>query len=189
MTDHQPDGWDFNSWLAGDDLRASLEGLLSSEPRSATVLAGSIVDDMLTRLITARMTGRADASELADAAQLDYSTKCTSVREMGLIGERMLAELRGLGRIRNEFAHSPSPDLDFDSPEVAGSVERLRGLEQVAKERSVPGAGSGVQEALERSMPLTVNGRRYWWTVSVLSVLAVLGARLHVASAGSNAAK
>ncbi len=185
LTDYQLDGWDFNSWVAGDDLRASLVGLLSSEPRSATVLAGSIVDDMLTRLIAARMAGRADASGLADAAQLDYSTKCTSVREMGLIGERMLAEMRGLGRIRNEFAHNPSPDLDFDSPEVAGSVETLRGPEQVAKERSIPGVGSGVQEALERAMPLSVSGRRYWWTVSVLSILAVLGARLHQASAAS----
>lgn len=188
LTDHQPAGWDFNSWVAGDDLRASLEGLLSSEPRSATVLAGSIVDDMLTRLIAAHMAGRADASELADAAQLDYSTRCASVREMGLIGERMLAEMRGLGRIRNEFAHNPSPDLDFDSPEVAGSLERLRGPEQVASDRGVPGAGSGVQEALERALPLSVSGRRYWWTVSVLSVIAVLGARLHIASASSVAA-
>ena len=188
LTDDQPGDWNFNSWVAGDDLRASLKGLLSSEPRSATVLAGSIVDDMLTRLITARMAGRADTSELADAAQLDYSTKCTSVREMGLIGERMLAELRGLGRIRNEFAHNPSPDLDFDSPEIADSVGRLRAPEQVAAERSVPGVGSGVQEGLERAMPLRVNGRRYWWTVSVLSTLAVLGARLHVAGAASVAA-
>ncbi len=187
LTDHQPEDWNFDSWVAGDDLRASLEGLLSSEPRSATVLAGSIVDDMLARLITARMAGRADKSELADAAQLDYSTKCTSVREMGLIGERMLAELRGLGRVRNEFAHNPSPGLDFDSPEVAGGVEQLRGPEQVAKERSIPGVGSGVQDALERSMPLGVSGRRYWWTVSVLSVLAVLGARLHAASADRGA--
>ena len=153
------------------------------------MLAGSIVDDMLMRLISARMAGRADASELADAAQLDYSMKCASVREMGLIGERMLAEMRGLGRIRNEFAHNPSPDLDFDSPEVAGSVERLRGPEQVASDRNLPGAGSGVQEALERVMPLSVSGRRYWWTLSVLSVLAILGARLHAASAASGAAE
>lgn len=95
----------------------------------------------------------------------------------------MLAELRGLGRIRNEFAHNPAPDLDFDSPDVAGSVERLRSPEQVARERGVSGAGSGVQEALQRAMPLSVGGRRYWWTVSVLSVLAVLGARVQVAGA------
>ena len=187
LTDDQPGDWNFNSWVAGDDLRASLKGLLSSEPRSATVLAGSIIDGLLSRLITARMAGRADASELADAAQLDYSTKCGSVREMGLIGERMLAELRGLGRIRNEFAHNPSPDMDFDSTEVAGSVGRLRAPEQVAAERHVAGVGSGVQEALEVAMPLRVNGRRYWWTVSVLSTLAVLGARLHVAGAASAA--
>lgn len=187
MTDHQPEDFNFDIWIGGDDLRASLKGLLSSEPRSATVLAGSIIDGMLTRLITAHMARRADASELASAGQLDYSAKCTSVREMGLIGERMLAELRGLGRIRNEFAHNPAPDLDFDSLDVAGSVERLRGPEQVARDRGVSGAGSGVQEALERAMPLSVDGRRYWWTVSVLSVLAVLGARVHVATAAADA--
>ena len=131
LTNQQPDNWNFNSWVESDDLRASLTGLLSSDPRSATVLAGSIFDDMLSRLITAHLAGRADASELAEASQLDCSAKCGSVREMGLIGERMLAELRGLGRIRNEFAHNPSPGLDFDSPEVAGSVERLRGPEQI----------------------------------------------------------
>ncbi len=195
LTNQQPDTWNFDSWVDSDDLRASLKGLLSSDPRSATVLAGSIFDDMLSRLITAHLAGRADASELAEASQLDYSAKCGSVREMGLIGERMLAELRGLGRIRNEFAHNPAPGLDFDSPEVAASVERLRGPEQVAGERNVPGVGSGVQEALEKAMPLTadegageggtVTGRRYWWTVSVLSALATLGARLHVATAAS----
>ena len=189
MINQQSAGWKFSAWIAGDELRASLEGLLTSDPRSATVLAGAILDDMLTRVIASRMDGRADAEELAGASQLDYSVKCTSVREMGIVGERMLGELRGLGRIRNEFAHNPAPDLDFDSPDVAGSVERLRGPEQVARDRSIAGVGSGVQEALARSMPLPVDGRRYWWTISVLSVLGVLGARLHVENAGSNTAK
>ena len=93
----------------------------------------------------------------------------------------MLAELRSLGRIRNEFAHNTTPDLDFDSPDVAESVERLRGPIQIAADKSVPGAGPGVQDALERTLPLNVTGRRYWWSLAVLAAAGVLGERLHVA--------
>jgi hypothetical protein len=174
------EAWNFDSWLNSSDTRASLKGLLDSEPRSASVLAGSVLDNLLGQLITAGLKNRLDSDKLGDPADLDYSTKCTSAREMGLIGERMLAELRSLGRIRNEFAHNPMPDLDFDSPDVAGAVERLRGPIQIAADRSVPGAGPGVQDALERALPLNVTGRRYWWSLAILAAAGVLGARLHV---------
>jgi len=174
--------WSFDSWLSSSDTKASLKGLLDSDPRSAGVLAGSVLDNLLGMLIAAGLKNRLDADKLGDPADLDYSTKCTSAREMGLIGERMLAELRSLGRIRNEFAHNPMPALDFDSADVAESVERLRGPNQIAADKSVPGAGPSVQDALERALPLFhVTGRRYWWSLAVLAAAGVLGARLHVA--------
>jgi|GEM_PF-2218423 hypothetical protein len=173
--------WNFDSWLKSTDTAASLKGLLDSDPRSASVLAGSILDNLLGQLIAAGLKSRLDSEKLGDPADLDYSTKCTSAREMGLIGERMLAELRSLGRIRNEFAHNPTPDLDFESADVAGAVERLRCPIQIATDKSVPGAGPGVQDALERALPLNVTGRRYWWSLAVLAAAGVLGARLHVA--------
>ncbi|NQW18151.1 MAG: hypothetical protein HQ478_11780 [Chloroflexi bacterium] len=173
--------WNFDFWLSSSETTASLKGLLDSDPRSASVLAGSVLDNLLGKLITAGLKNRLDGDKLGDPADLDYSTKCTSAREMGLIGERMLAELRALGRIRNEFAHNPMPDLDFDSADVAGAVERLRGPIQIAADKSVPGAGPGVQDALERALPLSVTGRRYWWSLAVLAAAGVLGARLHVA--------
>ena len=173
--------WSFDSWLSSSDTKATLKGLLDSDPRSASILAGSVLDNLLGMLIAAGLNTRPDVDSLGDPADLDYSTKCTSAREMGFIGERMLAELRSLGGIRNKFAHNPMPDLDFDSAEVAESVERLRGPNQIATDKSVPGAGPGVQDALERALPLNVAGRRYWWSLAVLAAAGVLGARLNVA--------
>jgi hypothetical protein len=173
--------WIFDDWVKSDAMAGSIKRLIESDARAATILAGSMLDDLLGRLIAAGLRNRLDAEKVGDPAELDYSTKCKSAREMGLIGERFLAELRTLGWIRNEFAHNPSPDLDFDSEGVSDSVGRLRGPIQIASDRSMPGAGPGVQDALERKLPLTVTGRRYWWLLSVLAAAGVLGARLHVA--------
>lgn len=173
--------WQFATWVKGPELATSLRELLTGAPRSATVLAGSLLDDLLARLIDSSLVNAPPGA--APASELDYSTKCVSAREMGVISDKMLEELRGLGRIRNEFAHNPSPTLDFNSTEISRSVERLKGPEQVARQYHVAGVGSGVRDALEKRLPMKATGHRYWWAVSVIAAIAILGVRLEATRA------
>ena len=178
MTTTETD-WSFASWISGSDFQGAVLTLTGDDARGASVLAGSMLEDLLTRLISAKLAENGDP---ATAAQLDYSTKCSSAREMQLISERMLLELRTLGRVRNEFAHNPAPDLGFDSPDVASAVERLRSPSRVARGKDIAGVGTGVGEALEKAIPLGITGRRYWWTTAVLSVMAILAGRIDALS-------
>ncbi len=171
--------WSFASWISGSEFQGAVLSLTGGDARGASVLAGSTLEDLLTRLISEKLAENGDPET---AERLDYSTKCSSAREMQLISERMLLELRTLGRVRNEFAHNPSPDLDFDSPDIASAVERLRSPSRAARGREIAGVGTGVGEALEKALLLGVTGRRYWWTVAVLSVMAILAARLDALS-------
>ena len=168
--------WRFLEWARSPGLRGSLRELAQGEPRSASVLAGSLIDDLLARAVGALGAGRpAGGSEQAAS---DYAARCLAVRLAGLISESMVAELRTLGHIRNEFAHSPSPEIDFDSTDVFRLVAHLRSPARVARDLGVDTRGTAVRAALQERLGLGSTGNRFWWLVAVMSVLGVLGARL-----------
>lgn len=160
-----------DDWVPAPEVTASLTELVSGAPRSAAILAGSLLDQALEQLLGSELPF------MSEQRDVDYSGKCQALLTAGVLGERMYDELRALGRIRNEFAHSPALDLDFDSPEVAKHVRRLRGPRVVAEWRGVRRASPGSSSALEHLMPLGVTGLRYWWVIATLSALAVLSHR------------
>ena len=159
--------------------------LAHGEPRSASVLAGSPIDNLLAREVAAVEAGQ-PAGTAVQAAP-DYAARCLGVRQAGLISESMLSELRTLGHIRNEFAHSPSPELDFESNEIFRLVARLRSPARVARDLGIDTRGSVVRAALLENVALGLTGNRFWWLVAVISVLGVLGARLENAGAPAQA--
>lgn len=162
-------------------MAASLRELASGAPRSASVLAGSLIDDLLARAIGAAAAGRTSSGPEEPVS--DYAARCLAARQAGIISESMLAELRTLGLIRNEFAHSPSSELNFESREVFRLVARLRSPTQIARDLGIDTRSTPVRAALQDRLALGPTGNRLWWLVAVISVLGVLGARLENAGA------
>ncbi len=57
--------------------------------------------------------------------ELDFSRGVGWAYRIGLLRRDELADLRLLGRIRNEYAHNWDPNLDFDSAQIRDWVLKL----------------------------------------------------------------
>ena len=110
-------------WATSPDVEAALDELEDASPRAAAVLGGALLDDLLDRLLAAALPDVNDAR--LKVGDIDYSEKGLWALRMGLISKFELRELRLLGRIRNEFAHSWSAALGFDSNKIKGRVMSL----------------------------------------------------------------
>jgi hypothetical protein len=111
-------------WATSPDVDAALDELEDSSPRAAAVLGGALVEDLLDRLLAGALPD--DNEARLQSGEIDYFKKGHWAFRMGLISKLELRELRLLGRIRNEFAHSWSADLGFGSDKIK---DRVRGLD------------------------------------------------------------
>jgi hypothetical protein len=103
-------------WATSPDVDAALDELEDSSPRAAAVLGGALVEDLLDRLLAGALPD--DNEARLQSGEIDYFKKGHWAFRMGLISKLELRELRLLGRIRNEFAHSWSADLGFGSDKI-----------------------------------------------------------------------
>ena len=110
-------------WATSPDVDAALDELEDSSPRAAAVLGGALLEDLLDRLLVGTLPGDNDAR--LETGELDYFGKGRWAFRMGLISKLELRELRLLGRIRNQFAHSWSADLAFGSDKIKDRVRSL----------------------------------------------------------------
>lgn len=111
-------------WAMRPDVDAALDELEDASPRAAAVLGGALIEDLLDRLLAKALPN--DSQAKLEAGEIDYFKKGLWALRIGLVSKFELRELRLLGRIRNHFAHSWSPDLHFGSSRVKdwiGSLE------------------------------------------------------------------
>ena len=111
------------NWATRPDVDAALDELEDSSPRAAAVLGGALLEDLLDRLLAKALPE--DSKVQMQAGEIDYFNKALWTLRMGLISKFEFSELHILGRIRNQFAHSWSADLNFGSARIK---DRVRGL-------------------------------------------------------------
>ena len=96
-----------------DHLRY-LEVLSEESNRGAVLVTASMLDDVLTKLLLARLAEGKSATKLLtgfNAPLGTFSAKVAAARATGLISEEWRRELDLLRGIRNEFAHSVTATL------------------------------------------------------------------------------
>lgn len=118
-------------WAIRPDVDAAIDELEDSSPRAAAVLGGALLDDLLDRLLAQALPD--DKQAEIKAGEIDYFEKSQWALRMGLISKFELRELRILGKIRNQFAHSWSADLDFGSLKIKDWVWSLETPNQLIK--------------------------------------------------------
>lgn len=96
--------------------------------RGAALIATSLVDASLTNALCSRMANFSYFHEvmfLSEGAPLaTLSAKIKVARAIGVIGDRPMAHLDAIRRIRNQFAHSILK-IDFTHPAIAAEIEKL----------------------------------------------------------------
>ena len=110
-------------WAIRPDVDAALDELEDSSPRAAAVLGGALLEDLLDRLLVEALPDDNEAK--LQTGEIDYFKKGHWAFRMGLISKFELRELRILGRIRNQFAHTWSADLGFGSDKIKDRVMSL----------------------------------------------------------------
>ena len=124
-------------WAIRPDVDAALDELEDSSPRAAAVLGGALLEDLLDRLLAKALPE--DSQAKLEAGEIDYFYKGRWALRMGLISKVELSELHILGRIRNQFAHSWSADLNFGSERIKDRIRSLKTPDRRIQEVSGPG--------------------------------------------------
>lgn len=100
-----------------DHLRY-LEVLSEESNRGAVLVTASMLDDVLTKLLFARLVEGKSSAKLLNGFNAPlgtFSAKVAAARAIGLISEEWRRELDLLRAIRNEFAHSVTATLGDES--------------------------------------------------------------------------
>jgi hypothetical protein len=149
-------------WEERPDVDQALDEMEDSSPRAGALLAGALLDDLLDRLLTKTLPDD-NVVKLRDAS-LDYFGKCQWAYRLGLISVVEFKDLRQIGKIRNTFGHTWSPDVSFDASPVSNWVRNLESpLHELGE---VTGAG-------ERLIPkgnvadFAQTSNHHWWLTAV----------------------
>ncbi|NHF74194.1 transcriptional regulator [Paracoccus xiamenensis] len=138
-----------------DHLRY-LEVLSQESDRGRVLVTASMLDDVLTRLLQARLiegTSSRDMLRGRNAPLGTFYAKITAAHALGLISDTWHAELNLLREIRNIFAHSIFST--FNDEKVFNRCNDLR--------LAVPEKATDANGALER----------YWMSASAMLVISL----------------
>jgi mannitol operon repressor len=109
-------------------LATFLDYFYKESDRGAALLAGSMLDEILFRIIRAYLIEDAQAEMLLtgfNAPLGTFNARIAAAYALCLIEPKEFAEANVVRKIRNEFAHTWG-DLRFDHATVAGLVGNLR---------------------------------------------------------------
>lgn len=121
--------------MSDDDAEyARTMAILQEEsPRGRVLVACSLIEDVLARVLLARFLKGATARDLVEAhgAPLaSFAARARTAYVLGLISKAELQDVLALGDLRNVFAHQV--EAGYDHPEVralAARLHRAAGLE------------------------------------------------------------
>ena len=168
--DEQPSGFD---WTTRPEVDAAIDELEDSSPRAAAVLGGALLEDILDRLLAAALPD--DSQARLESGEIDYFKKGHWALRMGLISRFEFRELRILGRIRNQFAHTWSAALDFGSFRIKDWVRSLETPDHLIQ--SVDGSG-GHLIPLGDVSAYTKESERHRWLIAVTQMMIRLLGRI-----------
>lgn len=110
-----------------DEYARALAILERESPRGRLVVACSLLDEVLRRLLLAHFLKGDTARELVEehgAPLSSYAARARTAYVLGLISKTEMQDVLTLGDLRNIFAHQV--DVDYDRPEVRAFAPRLR---------------------------------------------------------------
>ena len=163
-------------WAIRPDVDAALDELEDSSPRAAAVLGGALLENLLDRLLAKALPE--DSQAKLEAGEIDYFKKGRWALRMGLISKFELSELQILGRIRNQFAHSWSADLNFGSERIKDRIGSLKTPDHRIQEV----AGPGQHLILQGDVPAyTQESEQHRWLIAVNQMMIRLLGRIETA--------
>ena len=160
-------------WTIRPEVDAAVDELEDSSPRAAAVLSGALLEDLLDRLLTETLPD--DTQAKLAAGEIDYFKKGHWALRMGLISKFELRELRTLGKIRNQFAHTWSAGLDFGSFRIKDWVRNLETPDHLIQ--AVDGSG-GHLIPLGDVVAYTQENERHRWLIAVTQMMIRLLGRI-----------
>lgn len=112
---------------AAEEAFARALAILEREsPRGRLLVACSLIDDVLRRILLARFLKGDTARELVEehgAPLSSYAARARTAYVLGLISKAEMQDVLTLGDLRNVFAHEV--DVDYARPEVRAFAPRL----------------------------------------------------------------
>lgn len=119
--------------MSTDDYEAGMErfGRFADEferesPRGAAILPMCVIETLLQECIGLRLAVSDDETMRRFAPRGSIHNLTLLSRALGVIAEREQKVINDLAVIRGKFAHAALENLDFDSPEVAPFVDKLK---------------------------------------------------------------
>lgn len=178
MTDSSatPDQASELDWATSPDVDAALDELEDASPRAAAVLGGALLEDLLDRLLAKALPE--DSQAKLEALEIDYFHKGRWALRMGLISKFEFSELQILGRIRNQFAHSWSADLNFGSERIKDRIRSLKTPDHRIQEVSGPGKHLILQGDVTA---YTQESDQHRWLVAINQMMIRLLGRIEMA--------
>ena len=163
-------------WAISPDVDAALDELEDASPRAAAVLGGALLEDLLDRLLSKALPE--DSQAKLEALEIDYFHKGRWALRMGLISKFEFSELQILGRIRNQFAHSWSADLNFGSERIKDRIRNLKSPDHPIQEVS----GSGKRLILQGDVTAyTQESDQHRWLIAINQMMIRLLGRVELA--------
>lgn len=110
------------------DIRSTFGALSQDTDRSVAIVAASVAENALERVIRARMV--VDRRELSDSLfghrgpVSDFNGKIQIAEAFGFIAPPIASDLQLIRKIRNAFAHAAA-DIAFVTPEVAAAMRNF----------------------------------------------------------------
>lgn len=147
-----------------EELQVIFDELFRQTDRGAAIIAGSILEELLTNAIKRRLilTTKLSVSLFSferNGAIANFAPKIDVAYAIGLIKPDLRDDLHNIRRIRNRFAHSIDP-IDFKDTKVIGLCSAIR---SASRELKIP-----------KHRFLSAVG----WIASVLTLLANLRTEL-----------
>ncbi|NEX92650.1 MltR family transcriptional regulator, partial [Caulobacter sp. 17J65-9] len=110
-----------------DEYARALAVLEQESPRGRLLVACSLLDEVLRRLLLAYFIQGDTARELVEehgAPLSSYAARARAAYVLGLLSKAELQDVLALGDLRNIFAHQV--EVDYEHPEVRAFAPRLR---------------------------------------------------------------
>ncbi|TAL81950.1 MAG: hypothetical protein EPN75_03315 [Beijerinckiaceae bacterium] len=148
---------------APEDLRKIIEGLAEESDRSAAIVAASILEGLLERVIIHRLKNK-DTNLIGQLFSnrgplSDFHSKILIASAFGIIGRNAELDLNRIKTIRNVFAHAVHP-VSFDTPEIHEEIGGFIVLDAMYK----------TAEKGKHPLPRMPNKQAYLLAVHVLCI-------------------
>jgi DNA-binding MltR family transcriptional regulator len=119
----------------------SLKPLFDESDRGLVIVAVSLIDDSLARLLQSKMPGKSEElhpifDAVRNGSLSSIHAKCQLAAAFGWCEEDIVHDIRVLAKMRNVFAHSIE-ELDFLDRNVQASIKKLRYVKEFRGENDL----------------------------------------------------